>query len=319
LGLEYWTAALAALIFALHPIHIEPVAWISAASDTMVAMFVALAFAAFLCGRDPKCEQSCAWRVASLGAAGVRAVDEGNGGVFPALVGIYVWLYPATSGNIGRGKDSVGCVNRGGSVRAGDGRLRAAAKARAAALQPGSSTQVTEWMDVVRTLPLVLAIYLRQLLLPVGMTGLYYTPYVTGAILTQVVAPSVRCWVPLVGLWYWNRREGKLDGCVCRVAGCSWDLAPALYLRNFGNGDFVRDRYMYLPSIGFAILAAMGLPAAAGHQGDGSAQAVQTGMVIVLCMRLCWRIPGAAGVLGKRPVGVRRGDNAVSGESICRW
>src|ERR1035438_10320842 len=36
LGLEYWTAALAALIFALHPIHIEAVAWISSASDSMV-------------------------------------------------------------------------------------------------------------------------------------------------------------------------------------------------------------------------------------------------------------------------------------------
>ena len=34
-------------------------------------------------------------------------------------------------------------------------------------------------MDVARTLPLVLSVYLRQLLVPVGMTGLYYTPYVT--------------------------------------------------------------------------------------------------------------------------------------------
>ncbi len=46
LGLEYWTAALAALIFALHPVHIEPVTWVD-----------------------------CVAR-----AAGVRAADEGNGG-----------------------------------------------------------------------------------------------------------------------------------------------------------------------------------------------------------------------------------------------
>src|SRR5271163_3486280 len=54
LGLEYWTSALAALVFALHPVHIEPVAWVSAASDTMVTIFVALAFAAFLKGREAK-------------------------------------------------------------------------------------------------------------------------------------------------------------------------------------------------------------------------------------------------------------------------
>src|ERR1039457_3459799 len=68
LRLEYWTAALAALVYALHPIHIEPVAWVSAASDTMVTMFAALAFAAFLSGRDasqaPK--KQTAWWAASL-------------------------------------------------------------------------------------------------------------------------------------------------------------------------------------------------------------------------------------------------------------
>src|SRR5208337_4696980 len=74
LGLEYWTAALAALIFALHPVHIEPVTWVSAASDTMVTMFAALAFAAFLNGRNPKRipglnheqKKSTAWWIASL-------------------------------------------------------------------------------------------------------------------------------------------------------------------------------------------------------------------------------------------------------------
>ena len=64
--------------------------------------------------------------------------------------------------------------------------------------------------------------------------------------------------------------------------GCSVGLVPALYLRNFGNGDFVRDRYMYLPSIGFAILAAMGLRRLPSIKG-WSAQAVQGCAVLVLC------------------------------------
>jgi len=112
--------------------------------------------------------------------------------------------------------------------------------------------------DMLRTLPIVLSIYLRQLLVPVGITGLYYTPYVTSAILSQVIVPALVLGATLAGLWYWNRRES--DSTIA-FAGL-WlliGLAPALYLRNFGNGDFVRDRYMYLPSIGFAILAAMGL------------------------------------------------------------
>jgi tetratricopeptide (TPR) repeat protein len=90
----------------------------------------------------------------------------------------------------------------------------------------------------------------------VGLTGLYYTPYVTHAILTQLIAPVLLLLAALAGLWYWNRREGNST---VAFAGL-WllvGLAPALYLRNFGNGDFVRDRYICLPSVGFAILLAM--------------------------------------------------------------
>ena len=130
-------------------------------------------------------------------------------------------------------------------------------------------------------MPLVLFIYLRQLLLPIGMTGLYYTPYVTDAILSQVVAPAAVLGALSIGLWYWNRREGNST---VAFAGL-WllvGLAPALYLRNFGNGDFVRDRYIYLPSIGFAILAALGLRRLPSFKGC-SAQTVQGCAVLVLC------------------------------------
>src|SRR5271165_5095056 len=95
LRLEYWTAALAALIFALHPIHIEPVAWISAASDTMVAMFAALAFAAFLNGRDPKRKKNIAWWWASLALLACALLTKEMAVMFSALVGIYAWLDPA--------------------------------------------------------------------------------------------------------------------------------------------------------------------------------------------------------------------------------
>jgi len=130
-------------------------------------------------------------------------------------------------------------------------------------------------------LPLVLSVYLRQLVIPLGITGLYYTPYVTTAILTQLVVPVLVLVAVLVGLWYWNRREGHS---IVAFAGL-WlliGLAPALYLRNFGNGDFVRDRYMYLPSIGFSILAAVGLRRLPSLKG-WSAQAVQCCAVAVLC------------------------------------
>lgn len=283
LGLEYWTAALGALIFALHPVHIEPVTWISAASDTMVTIFAALAFAAFLDGRDPERnpepKKRVAWWVASMALLACALLTKEMAVMFSALVGIYAWLHPV------QGKESPGQRALGAALEATPYMLVTLAyvllRKHALLHSTGQFDPSHGMTDVARSLPLVLSIYLRQLLVPVGMTALYYTPYVTTALLSQVVAPVVVLGAALVGLWYWNRRERNSTVAFAGV----WllvGLAPALYLRNFGNGDFVRDRYMYLPSIGFAILAAMGLRRLPSIKTWG-AQAVQGCAVLMLC------------------------------------
>jgi len=279
LGLEYWAAALTALIFALHPIHIEPVAWVSAASDTMVTMFAALAFAAFLSGRDREGKNRAAWWIASLMLLACALLTKEMAVVFSALIGIYAWLHPAKE------KASPGHRVLGAVKEAAPYALVTLAYAllRKHALPhvTGEFDPSHGVMDMLRTLPLVLSIYLRQLLLPVGITALYYTPYVTSVNLSHVIAPAAVLGAALIGLWYWNRREGNST---VAFAGL-WlliGLAPALYLRNFGNGDFVRDRYMYLPSIGFAILAAVGLRRMPSIKAL-SVQTVQCCAVAVLC------------------------------------
>ncbi len=282
LELEYWTAALAALIFALHPVHIEPVTWVSAASDTMVTMFATLAFAAFLSARDsqnnPNSTKRAAWWLASLALLACALLTKEMAVVFAALVGIYVWLHPA-EGKTSLARRTFGAVIEAAPyavITIGYTFLRKHALLHAT----GQFDPNPGMADVARTLPLVLYMYLRQLLVPVGITGLYYTPYVTSAILSQVLLPVLLLGAVVSGLWYWNKREGNST---VAFAGL-WllvGLAPALYLRNFGNGDFVRDRYMYLPSIGFATLAALGLRRLPSFK-QWNAQAVQMAAVLVL-------------------------------------
>lgn len=284
LQLEYWTAALAALIFALHPVHIEPVAWVSAASDTMVTMFAALAFGSFLNARDPNLKnfnkkKKAPWWIASLVLLFCALLTKEMAVAFPALIGIYVWLNPSER------RASLGRRILGAGIEAAPYAALTLAYAllrKHALLHATGQFDPNHGMiDVVRTLPLVLAVYLRQLLIPVGNTGLYYTPYVTSAMLGQIVVPVSLLTVVLAALWYWNRREGNST---VAFAGL-WllvGLAPALYLRNFGNGDFVRDRYMCLPSIGFALLVAMGLRRLPAMR-QWHASAVQLCAVIVLC------------------------------------
>jgi len=279
LGLEYWTAALAALIFALHPIHIEAVAWVSAASDSMVAMLFALAFVAFLNARNSAEGKKTAWQVASWALLMCALLTKEMAVAFMALVGIYAWLNPADA------KESSGQRLRGAVIEAAPYAVVTLAyvllRNHALLHSTGQFDTSHGIIDVVRTLPLVLAFYLRKLLIPVGLTGLYYTPYVTEAIFEQVVVPAIVLGALAVGLWYWSRRDK--DSTVAFAA--MWllvGLAPALYLRNFGNGDFVRDRYIYLPSIGFAILAAKGLRRLPSIQ-RWSARSVQVGAAVALC------------------------------------
>lgn len=280
LGLEYWTAAAAGLLFALNPIHIEPVVWISAASDSIVAMFVALAFVAFLNGRSPQESRKTGWWLASLFLLACALLTKEMAVTFAVLVGVYAWLHPR------QGQTSQGQRMRGAVIEAFPYALVIALYAllRKHALlhSTGQFDPGHGLIDVVRTLPMVVAFYLQKLLLPVGLTGLYYTPYVTGAVVTQLMIPAVALGVLAIVLWSWNRREGNstvVFASIWFLAG----LAPALYLRNFGNGDFVRDRYVYLPSIGFAILTAMALRRLPSIKG-WSAKTVQISAVVVICV-----------------------------------
>ena len=279
LGVEYWTAATAAVIFALHPIHIEPVVWISAASDTMVAMFAALAFGAFLNGRDRTRTRRVLWRIGSLILLACALLTKEMAVTFFALVGIYAWLHPV-EGKSSQGRRILGALIEAAPyalVTIGYALLRKHALVHAT----GQFDPTHGTIDVLRTLPLVLAFYLDKLLVPVGLTGLYYTPYVTHALASQFVWPALILAIAGVGLWYWNRREGNST---VAFAGL-WllvGLAPALYLRNFANGDFVRDRYIYLPSIGFAILLAMGLRRLPGLR-TWNAKVVQITAMLLVC------------------------------------
>ena len=256
LGLEYWTAALATVIFALHPIHIECVAWISSAADSMATLFAALAFAAFLSARDATSKHATTWRCASLALCACALLTKEIALGFCGLVGAYEFLHPAgkTSGSLER--------LRNAALRALPyvGLTVAYLLLRKLALSAvtGKFDPTHTFGDMLLMLPYVLMFYLRQLLLPIGLTGLYYTPYTTAHSAGHFVGP-VLVLAAVTGLIiFWWRRK---DDILVAFAGL-WiiiGLAPALNLRSFGDGDFVRDRYLYFGSIGFAILLAKGI------------------------------------------------------------
>jgi tetratricopeptide (TPR) repeat protein len=280
LRLEYWTAALAALIFALHPIHIESVAWISAASDSMVTMFFALAFGSFLTARDSSVTRNMGWRLASVFLLICALLTKEMAVSFSALVGIYVWLSSSRGEKplYARIRESVVAMAPYACATLGYVMLRKLALAHST-LQLDAKHGMG---DMLLTLPYVLALYLRQLLLPIGLTGLYYTPYVASQIVSHFVLPVLILSATAGLIYFW---AAKTKDWTIAFAGC-WllvGLSPSLYIRVFGNGDFVRDRYIYLGSIGFAILAAKAIRLLPSVR-LWSAEAMQGAAVAVVCI-----------------------------------
>jgi protein O-mannosyl-transferase len=281
LGLEYWTAALSALLFAVHPVHIECVAWISAASDSLVTFFFALSFAAFLNSWKPEGGHWLGWRVASLFLLACALLTKEMGVTLCVMVAIYVWLFPRPRSSSKLVQAIIAALPFGILTFA-------YVLLRKFALHHVAGSFDTEHgiRDMMLTVPLVLYRYLRILTVPVGLTGLYYDPYVQSA-------ASARFWLPVLvlgavtaGIWYWSRRTKDR---VVAFAGV-WmfiTLTPVLYLRNFSNGDFVRDRYVYLPSIGFVILLAKLLRLLPGLKSVSSATAqalATTVLVLAYCV-----------------------------------
>lgn len=279
LGLEYWTAALATLIFALHPVHIECVAWISAASDSMVTTLAVLAFVAFLNASEEDGSRRLVWRAASLVLLACALFTKEMAVSFPILVGLHTWLHPNTRETSTSQKvwQSITSMIPYAAVTLGYAIIRGLVLRNA----PLRFDVNHGYADVVLTLPYVLYFYLRQLLIPLGLTGLYFTPYVSGQVLTKFVLHLLVLLVLAALIYYWARRSS--DWLV--VFAGLWllvGLAPALYLPNFDNGDFVRDRYMYLPSIGYCILLAKGLRMMPPMK-SWSASAVQGFAISALC------------------------------------
>ncbi len=278
LNADHWTAAVAAAIFALHPIHVECASWVSASSDTMVTFFYVLAFVAFIKSRETEQPHRPYWALAALCLLAAGLFTKEMALTFAMVAAIYAFLFPAPASIRSfprRAKHAVWASVPYAVLTFAYLLLRELALHRVA----GAFDQAHGITDVLITLPSVLFQYLRLLSLPVGLTALYYTKYVDTA--AGFVLPVLGLAIFGVLIWIWKKRTGDL---VLPFAAMWWvvTLIPVLYLRSFVNGDFVRDRYVYLPSVGFMILAAKAIRSIPSVRGF-SARAVQIAAVAILC------------------------------------
>lgn len=264
--LVYYTAArllrdrlaaiFTAVIFGLHPTHADAVAWVSGVTEPLFALSL---FASYLCYLKKRAEpqRATAYLVASLVFYALACLSKETAVILPFVIFAceIVWnerVMPAWWRTwLARGLDS-------GKVVAPYLALFAAYMvARIFALKGFQNTKEPHsYLSMFLTWPSVLWFYIQHLLWPAHLSPFYSRVFYPRVDVRHVLLPAIPVVAAGVGLGLWAKRSAE-----ARIA-IIWlvvPILPVLDLRAFIEGHLVHDRYLYLPSFGFAMLVALGL------------------------------------------------------------
>jgi protein O-mannosyl-transferase len=239
-------AGVAATIFAVHPIHVDAVTWVSASDELLFTLF-ALGSILLLLGNNDEARPRV-WASALLYCAGLFAKETGVA-VLVILV-VIAWLRQ-------RSHFEGTPVMR--AWRAGSPYLAATSiylLARWSAMhQVGTEIAEHSWAEVIFTSPSIMLFYLKKLILPVRLSGCYMnaiTASPTGGfwleMLVLLIAAAVVVWLAI-------RYSPALGLAAALIV---LPILPALaVVRIYPQGEMTNDRYLYLPSVGLSLAAAL--------------------------------------------------------------
>jgi tetratricopeptide (TPR) repeat protein len=241
-------AAAVALVFAVHPAHTESVAWISGSPD--LVMGAALLGSLLVVARLAERETPARW-AAALGLYAIALGAKEVAIFYPAIVVAMLWVGSWRAGETGR--------SLGQSIRVAAPFAALATiyfVARLAILgrvsQPHAEGAGLE--GTLLTAPAAFVFYLRQVVFPVWIGPSYPLRAVTFATigLGNFVVPLLVSVAALAGM-AWLARRSK----VARfgLALFLLPLVPAMNVGAFHPEQLVHDRYLYLPLLGFLVLA----------------------------------------------------------------
>jgi protein O-mannosyl-transferase len=275
-------AIIAAAIFGLHPAHVETVAWVSGATDSLLAILLIPSLLFFLNWRENR-PNARAWCLLLYALA---LFSKETAVLTMPFVFVYCWLYPRdqNSSLLGRFWKALLPTLPFVAITLFYFYLRILVlHALLYELHPLSLR------THLLTVPSILWFYIRILVWPVGLSAFYHTPYITQPTFSQF-------WLPLAGVilvavaifyWWWKTRDREI---VVAAALLVFPLLPLMKFTVFIEGEIAHDRYLYLPSIGFAILMAKAISGiaarfAAGHKAL-RAELVTTAVVSVTLLGL---------------------------------
>jgi protein O-mannosyl-transferase len=242
------------LLFAVHPIHSEAVAWVNGMVETLLSLFFLSGFLLYLLyKKEIDRRRGRLFFIGSLSLYAGALLSKETALCFPILVACYAFFNSEKSF-----KSRI--IN---SIReAAPYLMVVAAYVTLRYVAYGGSLRIHSPMPlstVMMTIPTVILGYLQLLLAPFNLSAINRVDPVSNPV-------SLRFWLPLL----------LLVGCAVVLLArapnrttfaCAWiviTMLPVLNIGVFDSEKILQDRYAFLSSIGFCLLAATAL----GHLSE---------------------------------------------------
>lgn len=241
-------SAIASLLFALHPLRSESVAWVSGVTDPLLAIFLIASLYLYVRYRG---EGKTRLLVSSLVLFLFAAFAKEPAVALPIFIGAYELLV----------------INQDKTVRE---RIKLAVKYSACFLLVSalyflarqyalgfalnnSNFKHYPFGGILLTIPLVIWKYVVLLVWPVDLSLFHATPIIKSPLDVEFILPFVALIALAFGLW-------RLRSSIVARFAILWfavNLLPVLNLSAFAEDFLVQERYVYIPSIGFSLLVAI--------------------------------------------------------------
>jgi protein O-mannosyl-transferase len=283
------TAALAAILFGLHPVHVENVAWLTSVNDLLMTVLLLASFIAYLNFRNG--EKTKMWMATSVFLFLLALLSKETAAVFPLLILGFAVIFappPATKDSNPAWSVLKVSILQDGLVSIPYFAVLAIYLAARRMMLHELAQPITplSWTTMVLTWPSILWFDLKHLLVPIASSEYYSLAYVTVPGFENFLLPIIFLVGASVAAGYWI---AKLPTPRLGIFALGWAIVttlPTLYLRAIAPDNFVHDRFLYLPSVGIVILITLAVEQVSTSktlQTKKSVAPVQWAVVAILC------------------------------------
>ncbi len=240
-------ALFAGLLFALHPIHTEAVSWIAGLPDLAMALFGMSSFYFYIRSDSTGPSNSLRDRMISVVFFLLAALSKEPALLLPVIMLAYDHSFSSIP------KNARGLIERYGPYAAAGLLYTGARWSALGGFAPNTAKDALGVYGSILNGVYLMGMYLEKLALPFNLNAYHsFTPVASLAEPRWIVSAAIVSILAGASVFSLAGRRRVFFGIVATVS----TLLPVLYLPAVGKNVFA-ERYLYLPSFGFAYLAAL--------------------------------------------------------------